>query len=284
MSLLKPKSVILYCQRYNDRFYERVQDQWRLYMDLCSIYDEMIENGTLLTAEQAKDIAVRIWTFAKQVARNHDGAGDALLERMCMSAINTGIFDDEEKRRVREMAELVSYLDGGRGAMQLDHINRLLALMTQTVVDALERESPGFFTPERVLADYCKKHLDSHNDESRAKMGWNELDDILANRRWLSEEQAIGFAIESWRISQDVLHANVDELEEIATQPVFITDWYISQGDVQRLMEPADELLYLIRFGADRERCSRFLALSMKVCADSLLLTCPEMFDAKDAR
>ena len=115
-------------------------------------------------------------------------------------------------------------------------------------------------------------------------MCWNELDDILANRRWLSEKQAIGFAIESWRISQDILHANVDELEEIAVQPVFITDRYISQNDVQRLMEPADELLYLIRFGADRERCSRFLALSMKVCADSLLLTCPEMFDAKDAR
>lgn len=283
MSFLKPKSVIWYCQRCNDRFYERVQDQWRLHMDLRSIYDEMIENGTLLTSEQAKDIAVRIWTFAKQVARNHDGADDARLERMCMSAINTGIFDDEEKRRVREMCELVSYLDG-RGAMQLDHLNRLLALMTQTVVDALERESPGFFHPERVLANYCKDHLDSHNDESRAKMGWNELDDILANRRWLSKEQAIGFAIESWRISQDVLHANVDELEEIATQPVFITDWYISQDDVQRLMEPADELLYLIRFGADRERCSRFLALSMKVCADSLLLTYPEMFDAKDAR
>lgn len=280
MSLLKPKSVILYCQRYNDRFYERVQDQWRLYMDLCSIYDEMIENGTLLTAEQAKDIAVRIWTFAKQVARNHDGADDARLERMVLSSINAGIFVDEEKRRVREMTELVSYLD----AIQMDHLNRLLALMTQTVVDALEREAPGFFYPERVLADFCKKHLDLHNDESRAKMGWNELDDILANRRWLSKEQAIGFAIESWRISQDVLHANVDELEEIATQPVFVTDRYIYQDDVQRLMEPADELLYLIRFGADRERCSRFLALSMKVCADSLLLTCPEMFDAKDAR
>lgn len=283
MSLLKPKSVILYCQRYNNRFYERVQDQWRLYMDLCSIYDEMIENGTLLTAEQAKSIAVRIWTLSRQVARNHDGVDGARLERMVLSSINAGIFVDEEKWRVREMCELVSYLDG-RGAMQLDHLNRLLTLMTQTVVDALEREAPGFFHPERVLADFCKKHLDLHNDESRAKMGWNELDDILANRRWLSKEQAIGFAIESWRISQDVLHANVDELEEIATQPVFVTDRYIYQDDVQRLMEPADELLYLIRFGADRERCSRFLALSMKVCADSLLLTCPEMFDAKDAR
>ena len=115
-------------------------------------------------------------------------------------------------------------------------------------------------------------------------MGWNELDDILANRRWLSRKQALGFAVESWRISQDVLHANVDELEEIAVQPVFITDRYISQNDVQRLMEPADELLHLIQFGADNERCSRFLALSMKVCADSLLLTCPEMFEMKDAR
>ena len=283
MSLLKPKSVIWYCQRCNDRFYERAQDRWWLYNDLCALSDEMIENGTLLTAEQAKDIAVRIWTFAKHVARDHDGVDDARLERMCMSSINTGIFGDEEKWRVREMGELVSYLDG-RGAMQLDHLNRLLAIMTQTVVDALEREAPGSFHPERVLADFCKKHLDLHNDESRAKMGWNELDDILANRRWLSKEQAIGFAIESWRISQDVLHANVDELEEIAVQPVFITDRYISQNDVQRLMEPADELLYLIRFGADRERCSRFLALSMKVCADSLLLMCPEMFETEDAR
>lgn len=283
MSFLKPKSVIWYCQRGNDRFYERAQDRWWLYKDLRSMSDKMIEDGTLLTAEQAKDIAVRVWTFAKQVAINHKGVDNARLERMCMSAINTGIFGDEEKWRVREMGELVSYLDG-RGAMQLDHLNRLLALMTQTVVDALERESPGFFHPERALADYCKRHLNSHNDESRAKMCWNELDDILANRRWLSEKQAIGFAIESWRISQDILHANVDELEEIAVQPVFITDRYISQNDVQRLMEPADELLYLIHFGADRERCSRFLALSMKVCADSLLLMCPEMFETKDAR
>lgn len=283
MSLLKPKSVIWYCQRRNDRFYERAQDRWWLYNDLRALSDEMIENGTLLTAEQAKDIAVRICTFAKQVARNHDGIDDARLERMGLSAINTGIFGDEEKWRVREIGELVSYLDG-RGAMQLDHLNRLMALMTHTVVDALEREAPGFFNPERVLADFCKKHLDSHNDESRAKMGWNELDDILANRRWLTEEQALGFAIESWRISQGVLRANVEELEEIAVKPVFITDRYISQNDVQRLMEPADELLYLIQFGADRERCSQFLALSMKVCADSLLLTCPEMFDAKDAR
>ena len=182
MSLLKPKSVIWYCQRRNDRFYERAQDRWWLYNDLCSISDEMIENGTLLTAEQAEDIAARVWTLAKQVARNHKDVDDARLERMCMSAINTGIFGDEEKWRVREMGELVSYLDG-RGAMQLDHLNRLLALMTQTVVDALEREAPGFFHPERVLADFCKKHLDLHNDESRAKMGWNELDDILANRR-----------------------------------------------------------------------------------------------------
>lgn len=283
MSLLKPKSVIWYCQRGNDRFYERARDRWWLYSDLCALSDKMIENGALLTAEQAEDIAVRIWTFAKQVARNHKGVDDARLERMCMSAINTGIFGDEEKWRVREMGELVSYLDG-RGAMQLDHLNRLLALMTQTVVDTLEREAPGFFHPERVLADYCKRHLDSHNDESRAKMCWNELDDILANRRWLSKKQALGFAVESWRISQNVLHANVDELEEIAVQPVFITDRYISQNDVQRLMEPADELLYLIQFGADRERCSRFLALSMKVCADSLLLTCPGMFETKEAR
>lgn len=283
MSLLKPKSVIWYCQRGNDRFYERAQDRWWLCSDLCALSDKMIENGALLTAEQAEDIAVRIWTFAKQVARNHKGVDDARLERMCMSAINTGIFGDEEKWRVREMGELVSYLDG-RGAMQLDHLNRLMALMTQTVVDALEREAPEFFYPERALARYCREHLDSHNDESRAKMCWNELDDILANRRWLSKKQALGFAVESWRISQNVLHANVDELEEIAVQPVFITDRYISQNDVQRLMEPADELLYLIQFGADRERCSRFLALSMKVCADSLLLTCPGMFETKEAR
>lgn len=283
MSLLKPKSVIWYCQRRNDRFYERAQDRWWLYNDLCNISDEMIENGTLLTAEQAEDIAARVWTLAKQVACNYKDVDDARLERMCMSAINTGIFGDEEKWRVREMGELVSYLDG-RGAMQLDHLNRLLALMTQTVVDTLEREAPGFFHPERVLADFCKKHLDLHNDESRAKMGWNELDDILANRRWLDGGQAMRFAIESWRISHDVLQANVDELEEIAVQPVFVTDRYTYQDDVQRLMEPVDELLYLIRFGADRERCSRFLALSMKVCADSLLLMCPEMFETKDAR
>lgn len=115
-------------------------------------------------------------------------------------------------------------------------------------------------------------------------MGWNELDSILSENRWLTEEQALGFAIESWRISQDVLHANVDELEEIAVQPVFITDRYISQNDVQRLMEPAEELLYLIQFGADRERCYRFLALSTKVCADSLLLMSPGMFETKEAR
>lgn len=281
MSFLKPKSVIWYCQRCNDRFYERSQDRWWLYNDLRHISDEMIENGTLLTAEQAKDIAVRIWTFARQVARNHKNVDDARLERMCLSAINTGIFGDEEKWRVREMGELVSYLDG-RGAMQLDHLNRLLALMTQTVVDALEREAPGFFHPERALADFCKNHLILHNDESRDKMGWNELDDILANRRWLDGGQAMRFAIEAWRISQNVLHANVDELEEIAVQPVFITDRYISQNDVQRLMEPTEELLYLIQFGADRERCSRFLALSTKVCADSMILSCPQMFETKD--
>ena len=277
MSLLRLKSVIWYCKRYTDAFYVEREDRWNLYKYLLRISDEMIENDTLLSSKQARKIAVRVWTFANQVAHNLKDVDKARLERMCLSDQYSGIFEIKEKWRVRDMGEMVSYLDGGE--MQTTFLSRLMSLMVNTVADAIEREAPGFFHPEQVLAAYCKHHLDSHNDESRAKIGWSELGRVVRGSRYLNSDQAIGFAVESWRISQQILRANVDELEEIATKPVFITDQYISQNDTQRIMDPVYKFLWFTFFGPDRERCESFLAWSMKVCADSLLLTKPEMFD-----
>lgn len=277
MSFLRLKSVIWYCKRYTERIYVRAEDHWTMWGFLRRTSEYMIEDDSVLTYSQALDLATRVWAFAKWVAEKNNLADEAALERMCLSDAHYKHFGDEEKWLVYEMGELAGYLDG-RGEMQRDHLCSLLSLMTYTVADAIEREAPEFFYPERVLTRYCKDHLDSHDDESRAKMCWNELDDILSNNKWLSEEQAIGFAVESWRVAQTALRANVDELEEIAIKPTLITDHYLSQNDVQRLMDPTDEFLYCIRFGPNKEKCASFLAQSMRVCANSLLLTNPEMF------
>lgn len=281
MSLLTLKSVVWYCRRYTERFYVRAEDRWTMWSFMRQMSDDMFEHDTLLTYEQALDLAARVWAFAKWVAEKHELADDSGLERMCLSSMSRGgFFGDDEKGLVYEMGELASYLDG-RGAMQVDHLNRLLSVMTSLVAGVIEREAPGFFHPERVLAKYCKDHLASHNDETRAKMGWSEFDEILYDGRWLSKDQALRFAIESWRVSQTALHANVDELEDIAIKPTLITDHYLSQNDSERLVDSAHHLLYNIRFGSNREESTRFLTRSMKICADSLILTYPEMFSNK---
>ena len=279
MSLLTLKSVVWYCKRYTQRFYVQPDDRWSLHGHLYRISDEMDASNTDLRYEQALDIAVRIWAFAQWVAGAHDLADEAGMESMCLSNRPPAtLFSDKEKWLVREMGELASYMDG-KGSLQPHHMSYLLSLMTHTVAGAIEREAPGFFHPEAVLTKYCVDHLDSHNNETRAKMGWYELDDILCHGRWLSKDQAIRFAVESWCVSQSELYANVDELEEIATRPTLITDHYLSQNDTERLLDPAHLLLYSVRFGVSRELAMDFLARSMKVCADSLLLTYPEMFN-----
>lgn len=278
MSLLALKSVIWYCKRYTQRFHVQPGGRWNLHGYLYRISDEMDASNADLRYEQALDIAVRIWTFVKWVAGTHDLANEASMERMCLSSTPHALsFSDKEKWLVREMGEMASYMDG-KGSLQLDYMGRLLSLMTHTVAGAIEREAPGFFLPEAVLAKYCKDHLDSHNDETRAKMGWRELDDILCHGRWLSKDQALRFAIESWCVTQSELYANVDELEEIATRPILITDHYLSQNDAERLLDPAHHLPYSVRFGVSREPAMSFLTRSTKACADSLLLTYPEMF------
>lgn len=276
MSLLLPKTVVWYCKSYTRRFGVQSEDRWTLRTDLRRMSDDMIKNNSTLTYEQALDIAVRVWSFAKSVAAKHDGIDDARLEQMCIPIPLSP--DGREWARVRDMGDLVSYLDG-EGSVQPSYLSRLLSLMTHTVADVINAEAPGFFHPEKVLARYCKSHLASHDDKTRAKMGWSELDAILLNNSWLTKEQAIGFAVESWRTSQTILRANVDELVDIATRHILITDYYLSHTEGQRLMEPVHSLLYNVRFGVSKELAMDFLARSMKVCADSLLLTCPEMFN-----
>lgn len=279
MSPLTLKSVVWYCQRYTKRFYVQPDDRWTLHGCLNRVSDTMFENDISLGYSQALDIAVRVWAFAQWFASNRKIADIPRLEQMCLSGVWSGVFPaTEEKWLVGEMAKLVSSLDG-KEDMQLSYLNKLLSLTTHTVASVIEREAPGFFHPERVLAKYCADHLNTHNDGTRARMWWCELDDILCHGKWISKDQALRLAIESWCVSQSELYANVDELEEIATRPTIITDHYLSQNDAERLLDPAHHLLYSVRFGVNRELAMDFLTRSMKVCADSLLLTYPEMFN-----